>query len=166
VFTYVDVKLSSLDGRIGEFEAVPRALHAERVNRAEALLNYEAWHLGWRREWQKAHLDAHLTDYGGWLKLGWGAQYGDAQGAERDGRVTDEAGKQVEHDQNVRRDHPWVKYISGKDVAFDTEGSELSDASWVAMKYRRTIDDLTRDDRIRDDAVVALKAASGPETHS
>lgn len=161
VFAYVDVKMSALDGKIGEFEAVPRSLHAERVNRAEALLNYEAYHLNWRREWQKAHLAAHLTDYGGWLKIGWDAQYGPVRVEDDDERVMGEDGKQVEHDVNVRKDHPWVKHIEGKDVAFDTTATELTDAKWMATRYSRSVGDLSRDKRVTNSVAKDLVSAVG-----
>lgn len=156
VFTYADVKISSIDGSDGDFEAKPRDVRYEgQVNAAEATFNYEKRELKWRREWRKALTMAVLTDYGGWVKIGWDSEFGEDEGEEgAGGGQREQGGRRIEHNFNVRHDHPWCKYFSGKDVAFDlATATELSDAAWIAIRYRRTQQDLQDDPLNRPAAI-------------
>lgn len=156
VFTYADVKISALDGADSEFEAKPRDIRYEgQVNAAQAVFNYERRELKWRREWRKALIMAVLTDYGGWIKIGWDSEFGEDDAQEGAGGGQREVkGRRIEHDFNIRHDHPWCKQFSGKDVAFDTTtGTELSDVAWVAVRYRRSLQDL-KDDPLNRKAAI------------
>lgn len=161
IFTYADVKLSSLDKSFPQFLVVRRDRRYEQEsNAAEAVLSYEARENNWRKQMRKALREALLQDYGGWCKIGYSSEFAlQNKHSDRDGYRTGDGKEAVEFNEDIQSEHPWVRQISGLDVAFDWQHcSEISDSRWMAFRSRQSLSAAIKDPSIEDGAKVALRS--------
>ena len=161
IFTYVDVIMSALDRAFPQIEILRRAdpRYTQVLNAAEAVLDYEQRECNYRRQFRKALLYGLLQDYCGWVKVGYSAEFGlneEAQGG-RDGHREGTKGELVEYDEYIKDEHPWVKWVDGRNVAFDHSCDEFTDAAWMAVEYERRLQDLVDDPEVRNDAIAQLE---------
>ena len=158
VYAYVSIVMAGISKANPKPLAVPRGIdYTEEVNVGEAVLAYEMYECNYRKELELMGVTALLNDMGGWVKVGYDSEFGYAEkektreDGHRLGRDKDEV---VEYDEYVKSEHPIVKWVPSEDVAFDCAVSnDIEEASWAAIRVRRTRGDMRDDPAYRQEVV-------------